>query len=176
MPSTSPDANLSFLPWVRQGAAAAIATVDTLGAAQRAVADLSAALTINDTPAQPISVRLRGPADVVGIDANQIVRMDPRPGSDDFEPNYFPCVEFDRADFPWLFTPARAGANARLRPWLCLIVVRRQDGVTIGSSPGSPLATLQIAAPASPAAELPDLRESWAWVHAQAAAPDNAAA
>ena len=176
MATTVPDANLSFLPWVRQGAAAAISTVDTLGAAQRAVADLTAALAVNDAPVPPITVRLRGPADVVGIDANQIVRMDPRPGSSDFEPNYFPCIEFDRADFPWLFTPARAEANARLRPWLCLIVVRKQDGVTLGSAPDSPLATLLIAAPANPAAELPDLRESWAWVHAQAAAPDNGAA
>ena len=102
--------------------------------------------------------------------------MDPRPGSDDFEPNYFPCIEFDRPDFPWLFTPARAEANARLRPWLCLIIVRKQDGVTLGSTPDSPLATLLIATPANPAAELPDLRDSWAWVHAQAAAPDNGAA
>jgi hypothetical protein len=176
MPTTSPAANLSFLPWVRQGAAAAISTVDTLGPAQSAVADLTAALAINSAPALPISVRLRGPADVVGIDANQIVRMDPRPGSDDFEPNYFPCIEFDRPDFPWLFTPARAEANARLRPWLCLIIVRKQDGVTLGSTPDTPLATLLIATPANPAAELPDLRESWAWVHAQAAAPDNGAA
>ena len=176
MATTAPTANLSFLPWVRQGAAAAITTVDTLGPAQRAVADLTAALAVNDSPVLPLTVRLRGPADVVGIDTNQIVRMDPRPGSGDFEPNYFPCIEFDRADFPWLFTPARAEANARLRPWLCLIVVRKQDGVALGSAPDSPLATLTIAAPAKPAAELPDLRESWAWVHAQAAAIDNGAA
>ena len=174
MATTAPAANLSFLPWVRQGAAAAITTVDTLGPAQRAVADLPAALAVNDAPLPPLTVRLRGPADVVGIDANQIVRMDPRPGSSDFEPNYFPCIEFDRADFPWLFTPARAEANARLRPWLCLIVVRKQDGVALASAPDSPLATLSIAAPANPAVELPDLRESWAWVHAQAAANNDA--
>ena len=127
MATPTPDANLSFLPWARQGAAGAITTVDTLGPGQRAVADLSAGVAVNDAPALSISVRLRGPADVVGIDPNQIVRMDPRPGSSDFEPNYFPCIELDRADFPWLFTPARADANGRLRPWLCLIVVRRQD-------------------------------------------------
>ena len=31
MPTTDPNANLTFLPWVRQGAAASITTVDTLG-------------------------------------------------------------------------------------------------------------------------------------------------
>ena len=36
------DASLIFLPWVRQGAASAITTVDTLGSKQRAVADVAA--------------------------------------------------------------------------------------------------------------------------------------
>ena len=38
----------------------------------------------------------------------------------DFEPNYLACIEFDNPDFPWLFTPAAAGSNGRLRPWLVL--------------------------------------------------------
>ena len=37
---SDPAANLSFLPWVRQGAAATIGPVDTL-APQRGVADLA---------------------------------------------------------------------------------------------------------------------------------------
>ena len=59
------------------------------------------------------------------------MRTDPRPDTSDFEPNCFPSIEFDRPDFPWLFTPARANANAQLRPWLCLVVVRKQDGVQL---------------------------------------------
>ena len=134
MPS-DPAATLSLLPWVRQGAAASITTPDSLGAGQHAVADLSAVLSVNGSAAPPVTVRLRGPADVVGIDANQIVRRDPRPGSVDFEPNYFAAIEFDRPDFPWLFTPARADATGKLRPWLCLVVVRKQDGVSPGPLP-----------------------------------------
>src|SRR5689334_12311586 len=119
---TSTSASLTFLPWVRQGVAAAITTVDTLGAGQHGVVELSAALTVNGSPTPAVPVRLRGPADVVGINANQVVRMDPSPGTSDFEPTYFPCVEFDRPDFPWLFTPASADPSAKLRPWLCLVV------------------------------------------------------
>jgi hypothetical protein len=173
-------ASLTFLSWVRQGVAAAINTPDTLGARQRAVVDLNATVKINASPTPavppppvPMNVRLRGPADVVGIDANQIIRRDPHPGTNDFEPNYFPCVEFDRPDFPWLFTPASPAANAKLRPWLCLVVVRKQDGVTLTSTPNSTLPVLQIAAPALPASELPDLAECWAWAHAQAAGDDS---
>ena len=168
----APLGNLSFLPWVRQGAAAAITTVDTLGPRQAAVADISVTLNINNAPLPATSVRLRGPADVVGIDAHQIVRTDPRPGTNDFESNCFPSIEFDRADFPWLFSPARANANSQLRPWLCLVVVRKQDGVQLGSTVNAPLPTLQIVAPAKPFLELPNLLECWAWAHAQAAA-DN---
>ena len=165
-------ANLSFLPWVRQGAASAITTVDTLGAAQAAVVDVGITLEVNDDPLPVVPLRLRGPADVVGIDAHQVVRTDPRPGTGDFEPNCFPSIEFDRADFPWLFTPASATAKAQLRPWLSLVVVRKQEGVQLTSTIDSPLPVLQIAAPAKPFLELPDLKESWAWAHGQAAA-DN---
>jgi hypothetical protein len=165
--ATDPAANLQFLPWARQGAAATIHTPDTLGPNMPGVVQLAAAIQVNAAAPTGTPVRLRGPADVIGIDPAQIVRMEPQPGSADFEPNYFPSIEFDRADFPWLFTPASPGASAKLRPWLCLIVVRKQDGIVLGSAPGSPLATLSIGVPASPAVELPDLSESWAWAHAQ---------
>jgi hypothetical protein len=170
--ATFPQANVVFLPWVRQGAAAAISNVDTLNAGMRGAVDLTAALTINGDNANPlpVTVRLRGPADVIGIDPNEIVRMDPQPGSSHFEPNYFPAIEFDRPDFPWLFTPATANTNGQLRPWLCLVVVRKQEGVILRSGGDVPLPSLEITAPAKPAAELPDLNESWAWAHTQAVA------
>ncbi len=129
--SAVPNASVVFLPWVRQGAAAAINVADTLGANMRGAVDLKATLAINSVPGDPVTVRLRGPADVVGIDPHEIVRVDPKPNTTDFEPNYFPGIEFDRPDFPWLFTPAKAGENAKLRPWLCLVVVRQQDGVLL---------------------------------------------
>jgi hypothetical protein len=170
------NASLSFLPWVRQGAASAITTVDSLASAQPAVTSVAAAVTLNNATVPNISVRLRGPADVMGIDPNQVVRTDPSAATTDFEPNCFPAIEFDRPDFPWLFTPAAAAANARLRPWLCLIVLRKQDGVSFLPAAGAPLPSVQIAAPAQVAVELPDLSQSWAWAHAQVAADDTSAA
>lgn len=164
-------ATLSFLPWVRQGLAASIATPDTLGL-QPAVTTLSPTLTVNGTGLSTPSVRLRGPVDVLGIDPNQIIRTDPRPNTIDFEPNCLAAIEFDSPDLPWLFTPAAAGGQARLRPWLCLVVVPKQDGVTVGPMPGSPLPVLQITAPAKPLDELPNLQDNWAWAHSQAVGTD----
>src|SRR5215467_5096880 len=133
------NATLSFLPWTRQGAAASVNVPDPLTANLKGAAQLTATVAVNGTPVPPVTVRLRGPADVIGVDPNQVVRTDPRPGSTDFEPNCFPSIEFDRADFPWLFTPARANANGQLRPWLCLVVVQKQAGVTFASPTDSPL-------------------------------------
>jgi len=175
----SSQANLSFLPWVRQGLAASISNADAVpppkaGTVIPTTASVPITLKVNDTALTTDAVvQLRGPADVVGIDVHQIVRTEPRPGSSDFESNLFPSIEFDRPDFPWLFTPAKANTNSQLRPWLCLVVVRKQEGVTLGTSFGAPLPMLAIALPAKPSAELPDLIDCWAWAHAQAASLDN---
>ena len=55
-----------------------------------------------------------------------VIRTTPRPDELDAEPNYFAAVEFDQADFPWRYTPARADARGRLRPWLVLAVRDRE--------------------------------------------------
>ena len=160
-------ANYVFLPWVRQGAASGIQTPDSLSANQAGVVSVTVKLRVNDTPDIDRQVRLYGPGDVTGIDPQQVIRTVPRHLATDFEPNYFPAIEFDRPDFPWLFTPAKADDAGRLRPWLCLVVVRKQQGVTLRVERDLPLPVLDIKAPARPERELPDLSESWAWAHAQ---------
>lgn len=160
-----PSANYVFLPWVRQGAAAGIQTADTNAPDQSGVVSVTVKLRVNDSPELQQQVQLYGPGDVIGIDPQQVVRTEPANNATDFEPNYFPAIEFDRPDFPWLFTPAKADAQGRLRPWLCLIVVRK-DAVTMRVEPNRPLPVLEIA---EPDLELPDLSESWAWAHTQIA-------
>ena len=61
------------------------------------------------------SVELYGPADVTGLDTDQVVRTDPAPGAADVEPNYFPAVEFDAPDLPWRYSPVPA-VYGRLLP------------------------------------------------------------
>ncbi len=162
---TLPSANYIFLPWVRQGAASGIKTPD-MSANQPGVVSVQVKLGLNNAPPDiERQVRLYGPGDVTGIDRLQVIRTEPRHLSTDFEPNYFPAVEFDRPDFPWIFTPATANADGKLRPWLCLIVVRKQRDVMLRVDRHLPLPVLEIQANA--ANELPDPTESWAWAHAQ---------
>jgi hypothetical protein len=136
---------------------------------QTGIVSVKVKLQINSADEIEHQVRLYGPGDVIGIDPQQVVRTEPRDHSTDFEPNYFPAIEFDRPDFPWIFTPGKANDAGRLRPWLCLIVVRKQQGVTISVDRNRPLPVLEIKTPAVPEHELPDLSESWAWAHAQVA-------
>ena len=161
---------LHFLPWVRQGAAADIRNPDSLRPDQDAVVKLPVDLWINrngGTPDVSVTAQLYGPGDVTGIDPQQVVRIEPRMMTSNFEPNLFPAIEFDRPDFPWLFTPLSEGVHEQLRPWLVLVVIKKQDGVTLNSQPSAPLPVLAIKTPARPGEELPDLREAHAWAHAQ---------
>ncbi len=169
------DANYIFLPWVRQGAASSIQIPDR-SPNQPGVVSVSVNVQVNNDPT-PITqtVRLYGPGDVTGIDQQQIVRTEPRHLSFDFEPNYFPAIEFDRPDFPWLLTPAKADPSGIVRPWLCLVVVKKQDGVALRAEGNLILPVLEIKSPAIPDNELPDLSESYLWAHAQVAgsSPDT---
>ncbi len=154
----------AFLPWVQGGVGRSIAAPDEPNAALAARVTLPVSVRVDgagDVPA--VSVKLHGPGDVTGVAAAQIVRRDPLPGTTRFEAGYMPQVQFARADLPWLFTPAAPGTSrTRLRPWLVLVAVRRGDGARL--QPGTPLPVLELDAPA---AELPDLSQSWAWAHAQ---------
>lgn len=168
------EASVVFLPWVRQGLAARIGNVDPLATALPTAAALATTLAVNGSEIASMPLRLHGPADVIGLDPRQVVRTEPPTGTSDYESNDLAAIEFDNPDLPWLFTPAAADAQGRLRPWLVLVVVRRQDGVRLRAPREEPLPVLEIAAPARPADELPDLADSWAWAHAQLGAPTGA--
>lgn len=174
----------TFLPWTRSGIAAAIDVPDDLqgipartplvvqlkATEERDVLDSASRQVEREVVgAETIAfgagdLRLHGPGDVTGIDTREVTRMEPRPGTRNAEPNYFPAMEFERHDFPWLFTPARADASQRLRPWLVLVAVRR-DRAALSTDPDLPLTVLR----ADPRAELPSLAESQFWAHVQVA-------
>lgn len=163
-----------LISWLRQGLAAGIVAPPDFDQSDNSHVSVKFAVQVQDRDQKEIyagdapeaNVQLYGPGDVVGIDPNQIIRVEPRNGTADFEPNYFPLIEFYRPDFPWLFSPFSHDVNMRLQPWLCLIAVKKGPGATLTVDPNRPLPVLTIEDPSS---ELPDLSESWAWTHAQIA-------
>lgn len=153
-----------FLPWVRFGLLTEVAAEQTPRA--RLAVPITVQITQNpasddnteNTVSMPFEVC--GPGDVIGIDPREVVRTEPRHLTPDYPPNLFASIEFDRPDFPWLFTPAVPDVNNRLAPWIVLVVVRKNVGA-ITADPGRPLPTLTC-----PPTELPDLAEAALWAHA----------
>ncbi|MDQ3763211.1 MAG: hypothetical protein M3460_16685 [Actinomycetota bacterium] len=165
-------ADYTFLPWSRRGLAARTNPVTDLATALPARAKVTVGLTVSNIPESPYDLTLYGPGDVVGIDPKLIVRIDPRPNSIDVEPNYFPLIEFDAPDFPWMFTPAASGPDDRLRPWCVLIAVDLSVVDPPRVEPGRPLPVLVVPRSVAPV-ELPNLFESWAWAHTQVIVSPN---
>jgi hypothetical protein len=153
-----------YVPWVRTGIAGAITAVDPLTGPVDARAALTVTATVNTTRDAAVPLRIYGPGDVLGFAARHVIRREPAPDTSDAEPNYFPLIEFNRPDLPWLFTPAAPNAD-RLRPWIVLVAVRR-DQVDLDTSSGA-VPVLRVA---DATQELPNLAESWAWAHSQVGA------
>ena len=167
------DPTYHFLSHVRSGFATTIAQPDTFGSAQPALATALVGVTVSGV-AQPVThqAAVRGPGDVIGLSASQVVRTDPIDGAVGVEPNYFAQIEFDRPDLPWLFTPA-AAVGERLRPWIVLVVLDAEGPDACAVRPGAPLPVLSVSSEAAGA--LPDLSASHLWAHAQVILPPGGA-
>lgn len=120
-----------------------------------------------DDTSRRVDLHVYGPGDVRGIDDAQITRVEPEPETGNFPPNYFPFLEFDRPGLPWRFSPEAADDDGRTRPWLTLVTVEDTDAVSISVSGNRPCPVLELGSGVDLARQLPDLRESWAWAHAQ---------
>ena len=110
----------------------------------------------------PRQVVLKGPGEIIAFSPRMIGRVEPKPGENAFESNYFPCIEFIDPDFPWRYS-IDPGTDLKLIPWLMLIVLR-PDEYKRGPSQGTKLPTIEVAAQL-----LPDPADSWAWAHVQIA-------
>lgn len=161
-------AHYRFLPWARRGLSAVISNEDG-GGALPARGSVSAGLTISNAGSHGVNLAMYGPGDIIGLDPRQIIRSEPRPNSTDSEPNYLAAIEFDNPELPWLFTPARANSQDRLRPWLVLVVVETSGADRVAAPAverARPLPFIMLSA-AQVSRQLPDLEQSWAWAHSQ---------
>ena len=155
----------TFIPFVRTGVAAALSRPFDWNAPKRADAKLSVPV-VADAATKPaeVDVVVRGPGDVTAFDARQVIRCYPKPNTPDALTEELAHVEFDRPDFPWLFTPTGPTADARLVPWVTLVVVPRQPG---GPEPLQPPIHGGPPILHTTRAQLPPLSDAWAWAHAQ---------
>lgn len=127
----------------------------------------------NDLSTYMNKVILRGPGEVIGFSPVMIARVEPLNGENDFEPNYFPFVEFVEADFPWRYSIDNGNDKSHAIPWLALIVLK-QDEFIDAPIDTAKLPVIKITGKnektnTGGAEKLPDLSQLWAWCHVQIA-------
>ena len=98
------ETSLTFLPYFERKFPLALD-----GVANPGHLTATLALKIKTESQQEVSLAqktiiLRGPGDILGLSKSMIARVEPPNGSNDFEPNYFPFVEFVDPDFPWRYS------------------------------------------------------------------------
>ncbi len=167
----------TFLPWVKTGLGASISNNEQELEGPRA--KIHANLTVRrfnalNNPSDDLISKdyfLYGPGDIQGILNSVIIRTEPSANILNFEPNYFPFIEFSQPDFPWRYTPAKPGKEpeekqpGRLSPWLTLIVLEENEFVS--SLPPSEPALLPKIQILHPEKSLPNLTQSWGCAHTQ---------
>jgi hypothetical protein len=157
-----------FLPWLRRGIGIKVSRADgDPTTAPRATLDVG--VTIGGGPlsaggAVDVPLSLYGPGDIAALDPRVVIRTWPRSDVFQGEANYFPLIEVQPADLPWRFTPARANAQDRLRPWIALIVLRDDEiGALAAPSADQPYVTVTV----KDTSTLPLPDQLWAWAHVQ---------
>ncbi|HSW22174.1 MAG TPA: hypothetical protein VLJ62_05360 [Burkholderiaceae bacterium] len=151
------NAHYTFLSWYRTGLATAInSTAPDMRGEIEVVLTAKFGAVEQAQPGQ--KVRLIGPGDIIGLDARSVVRTDPRPFTNDFEPNYLAAVEFFDEDLPWRYAPQKPDGE-RLMPWLALIALADGEYAVADQGEGFPRA-LTVRAEL-----LPPASETWAWAH-----------
>lgn len=163
-------ASYSFLPWLRRGVGAEITRVDGGGTPEpRHAVSIEVRFNADDAKKGTVDLDLFGPGEVRGFDTRTVIRTWPKPGVMDAEPNFFPIIEFDQADLPWRYTPARATAGQRLTPWIALIVLADDELEGVTPPEGNHLGVVRI----KDAAVLPKHGQLWAWAHVQVSGETN---
>ncbi len=162
------DAALTFVSWVRRGLATALQATEGDAPGPQTLAEVIVRFNADDLSARA-NLDLVGPGDIVGLDSSVVVRTWPRPEDLDAEFVAYPLIEFDQADLPWRYSPARNSGDPvtakddHLRPWFSLVVLATDEGSITPPTPERKIALLNV----SNIADLPAQANLWAWAHTQ---------
>ncbi len=165
-------ATYSFLPWLRQGIANNITSLDE-DPAVKLRATIPIRLTVAGTKPDGSAladqiidkdIAIYSPGDIIGIDSKVIIKTEPRNWITNFEPNYMAYVELYEEDFPWRYTPATPSGD-RLRPWLCLVVLKEGEFEDAAGVNDNPLPFFRLKPETKAGKVFPKPSELWAWSH-----------
>jgi hypothetical protein len=155
-----PVSHYTFLPWFRTGLGSAVKNTED----GRANLDVTIEALIGGVE-EPFTkhVHLISPGDLIGIDPRAVVRVEPRPFTNEFEPNYLAAIEFFDEDYPWRYSPSKPDADGHkdhLDPWIALLVLEEGEFTLKDQGEGLPR-SVSI----KNTSILPPPEELWAWAH-----------
>lgn len=160
-------ATYTFLPWLRQGVANHITGSD----GSRAVIPIELVVNGRQVGGGDISptsiqkeIQIYGPGDIAGLDSQNIIKVEPKQGISNFEPNYLPYIEFYDEDLPWRYSPLSNPDDDRLMPWMALIVLTEEEFEEHKNSKEFPLPAITFTQGNS-TDFLPPSDQLWAWAH-----------
>lgn len=160
------ESSLSFLPWIRRG----LNALGVSGTTVRRKVTVGVDIKDEDGVVQGSSpgkdFDIKGPGDVMGFNPALVARTEPKNGENDFEPNYFPFIEFLEPDFPWRFS--LGDDIPGLIPWIVLLVLKKNE-FSFVSRVKEKLPEKIILEKKNEVFPIPDLSLSWAWAHVQLA-------
>lgn len=127
--------------------------------------------------------QLAGPGDVKSVSRDAVLKVYPADGSEGLAPTYHPYVEFYDPDFPWRFSPAKIAGKTdvinpellknpekidiRLRPWISLIVCRKEFCTLKDDRKGGHTVTFHLEDDNAYRSVFPDPQEVWKQAHAE---------
>lgn len=152
-------AHFTFLPYYRTGLVAALDKTE--GDRGSVTIKLKAKIGGGEETFDQ-AIKLIGPGDLIGIVQKAIVRVDPKPNTNDFEPNYLAAIEFFDEDYPWQHSFIPPNSN-QLIPWLALVVFEEGSGEFEGPKEQGPDLPrfINVIKPGL----LPPPEQLWAWAH-----------
>ena len=115
-------------------------------------------------------LEVRGPESIIAIDHKMISRINPPNGDVNFEPNYFPYIDFTDLDFPWRYSNSDADQfkSHNAVPWLCIIVLSEPEIENLKSNNIDVFSKVNDRNFLTLTSDLlPDLKESWGSAHVQ---------
>ncbi len=173
------DTHYTFLSYFRKGVSASLTNTEEEFSNDRSHLNLKLRINDGNSIRNPLStnglkIDLIGPHNISGINPNIISKTDPICRSEkntkivvnNFEPNYFTSIEFTEPDFPWRYTPFGPDDTGKLKPWICLIVLKDDE---MEMTETNSTITIKKHDGIFP---LPDLNEIHAWAHVHIIDPD----
>ena len=167
--TVSNPAKLTFLPWIKTGLGALVPDIGNVHGSRPKISiqlDVRKYDQSNNPSDETITkdFLLYGPGDIVGFLKNTIVRTAPLANEMNFEPNYFPYVEFSHQISLGDILQARPAESqpGRLPPWISLIVLRENEFDRTTVTQICPQINIR-----NPQLSSQDLEQSWASAHMQ---------